>query len=199
MISEGPDAEVFVSEGFAVEGSGGSNESNKYLIFGTGTKLYVTEVRKQEPEVSLYSAAPDRKEPRLDRKEPLLCVASGMFPPVIRFTWKRKKEDGKEEVLPAGAEQLELSESGRFSSIRMVDPDPQHIYEYRCSVQHEGGAKESPSKTVLPRPPGPPPPTRSLGFSQQLVFLIYSLLIAKNLLYFCSLFLISVCGTSRAE
>ncbi|PWA27302.1 hypothetical protein CCH79_00021012, partial [Gambusia affinis] len=107
--------------------------------------------RKKEPEVSLYSGAaqpqPDRKEPQPDRKEPLLCVASRMIPPVIRFTWKRKREDGKEEVLPAGAEQLELSESDRFSSIRMVDPDPQHAYEYRCSVQHEGGAKESPSKT----------------------------------------------------
>ncbi|XP_008401060.1 uncharacterized protein LOC103460596 [Poecilia reticulata] len=197
---------VFVSEGFAVGGSGASNES-KFLVFGTGTKLYVSDasdVRKQQdPEVSLYSAVsglqPDRKELQPDRKEPLLCVASGMFPPVVRFTWKRKKEDGKEEVLPAGAEQLEVRESGRFSSIRMVDPDPQLAYQYRCSVQHEGGAKETPSKTVAPRPAGPPPPTESLGFSQQLLFLIYSLLMAKSLLYFCCLSLISVCGTSRTD
>uniref|UniRef100_A0A096M397 Ig-like domain-containing protein n=1 Tax=Poecilia formosa TaxID=48698 RepID=A0A096M397_POEFO len=192
-----------------------------YLVFGTGTKLYVTDARKrQDPEVSLYSAVSGLQP---DRKEPLLCVASGMFPPVIRFTWKRKKEDGKEEVLPAGAEQLEIRESDRFSSIRMVDPDPQHTYEYHCSVQHEGGAKESRSQKVIqvnvterlssagslqqlifcvsdvltfcvlaPRPAGPPPPTESLGFSQQLLFLIYSLLIAKSLLYFCGLSLISV-------
>ncbi|XP_007541583.1 uncharacterized protein LOC103130190 [Poecilia formosa] len=195
----GSDSEVFVSEGFAVGGSGGSSES-KYLVFGTGTKLYVTassDARKrQDPEVSLYSAVSGLQP---DRKEPLLCVASGMFPPVIRFTWKRKKEDGKEEVLPAGAEQLEIRESDRFSSIRMVDPDPQHTYEYHCSVQHEGGAKESRSQKVAPRPAGPPPPTESLGFSQQLLFLIYSLLIAKSLLYFCGLSLISVCGTSRAD
>uniref|UniRef100_A0A096LUY6 Ig-like domain-containing protein n=1 Tax=Poecilia formosa TaxID=48698 RepID=A0A096LUY6_POEFO len=187
-----------------------------YLVFGTGTKLYVTDARKrQDPEVSLYSAVSGLQP---DRKEPLLCVASGMFPPVIRFTWKRKKEDGKEEVLPAGAEQLEIRESDRFSSIRMVDPDPQHTYEYHCSVQHEGGAKESrsqkvkvesvSSKTVFSKTYRETDQiiNQSINFTpvteeilnnkitqvKQLLFLIYSLLIAKSLLYFCGLSLISV-------
>ncbi|XP_075338741.1 immunoglobulin lambda-1 light chain-like [Odontesthes bonariensis] len=112
-----------------------------YFIFGSGTKLFVTDEQVVKPVVSVYPAA---SRVHLEGRSSLLCLASGMFPPLVRFSWKRqKKNGGLEELPPAEGEQLELRESGRTASIRIVDRDPLHTYKYSCSVEHEGGRVEA--------------------------------------------------------
>uniref|UniRef100_A0A8C6PAN0 Ig-like domain-containing protein n=1 Tax=Nothobranchius furzeri TaxID=105023 RepID=A0A8C6PAN0_NOTFU len=87
-----------------------------------------------KPKVSVYPAALGA-HPK--RKTFLVCLASGMFPPHVRFFWKRQKVNGPLEDLPADEEQLELTKTGRTTSIRTVDPDPLLLYNYSCQVKHE--------------------------------------------------------------
>ncbi|XP_041849209.1 uncharacterized protein LOC121645000 [Melanotaenia boesemani] len=92
-----------------------------YLIFGSGTKLYVTDEQVVKPVVSVYPAA---SRVHQEGRSSLLCLASAMFPPLVQFSWKRQKEDGSlEELLPAEGDQLEIRESGRSAAIRVVDRD----------------------------------------------------------------------------
>ncbi|RVE61296.1 hypothetical protein OJAV_G00169200 [Oryzias javanicus] len=66
-----------------------------------------------------------------------------MFPPVVQFSWKRKKNNGQPENLPStGTEQLDLRESGRSSSILLIHQQEDSSYQYICSVKHEGGTVE---------------------------------------------------------
>ncbi|XP_047223780.1 immunoglobulin kappa light chain-like [Girardinichthys multiradiatus] len=166
-----------------------------YLIFGSGTKLYVTGDKVKPPVVNLYSVTSEYQQ---EKKQPLLCVASGMFPPVIRFSWRRQKENGPlEDLAPADGEHVELREAGRISSIWVVRQDPLYKYEYSCSVKHEGQVKEPQTKIVV-FPPPPPPPSGPHWFRERLLCLLYSVLISKSLIYFCGLSLFSICGNQRA-
>ncbi|XP_029970483.1 uncharacterized protein LOC115405146 [Salarias fasciatus] len=156
-------------------------------IFGSGTKLYVTEQRVVKPVVSVYPAA--SRDPL---KNHLLCVASAMFPPEVQFSWKRLKQNGGlEELNSREGEQLELRESGRSTSILVLG---QHDVEtkYRCSVKHEGGTveaeteqgKEVPivlslSVSVI-YPPAVPPPH---WYRERLLCLQYTVLIVKSVVY----------------
>ncbi|XP_029982179.1 immunoglobulin lambda-like polypeptide 5 [Sphaeramia orbicularis] len=168
-----------------------------YMIFGSGTKLYVTGDRPLKPVVDVYQAA---STAHLDGKTSLLCVASGMFPPEVRFSWKRQKGNGAVEDLPdAEGEQLEVQESGRRTAIRTVHHNHHSSEKYWCTVQHEGGAVMAqtqqevpalpPTPTVppTPGPPGPPGPPVQPWDSQRLSCLFYSVLIMKSLLYCCGL------------
>ncbi|KAM4552108.1 uncharacterized protein PAE49_015634 isoform 1-T2 [Odontesthes bonariensis] len=108
-----------------------------YYIFGSGTKLFVTDEQVVKPVVSVYPAA---SRVHLEGRSSLLCLASGMFPPLVRFSWKRqKKNGGLEELPPAEGEQLELRESGRTASILLIRQQENSTYKYSCSVEHEGG------------------------------------------------------------
>uniref|UniRef100_A0A3Q2DGB5 Ig-like domain-containing protein n=1 Tax=Cyprinodon variegatus TaxID=28743 RepID=A0A3Q2DGB5_CYPVA len=89
--------------------------------------------KAKPPKVSLYSVAPELQQ---EGKQPLLCVASGMFPTDVQFSWKRKKAGSQEEPLP-DEEQLEIKESDRIASLRLVDRDPDSPYNYTCNVKHE--------------------------------------------------------------
>uniref|UniRef100_A0A3B5PWV5 Ig-like domain-containing protein n=1 Tax=Xiphophorus maculatus TaxID=8083 RepID=A0A3B5PWV5_XIPMA len=100
--------------------------SHKFL-FGSGTKLFVTAA----------SSA------RRGRRGFLLCLASGMFPPEVKFTWKTLEDDGEKDL--TSEEQLELREPNRTASILLVDRDLLSTSRYRCSVQHEGGPVEAPT------------------------------------------------------
>ncbi|XP_047445317.1 uncharacterized protein LOC125010609 [Mugil cephalus] len=76
-------------------------------------------------------------------EDSLLCLASSMFPPVVQFSWKRQKKGGSlEDLTSAQGDQLELRESGRRASIRLVNRDDLYTYKYICSVKHEGGIVE---------------------------------------------------------
>ncbi|TWW53398.1 hypothetical protein D4764_0157210 [Takifugu flavidus] len=109
-----------------------------------------------QPVLSVYPAA--SRDP-LEGRTALLCVASDMVPPLVRFSWRRQRADSAvEESPPAHEEELQLREPGRITSIRLLDRDAVHTYKYRCSVQHEGGTVKAQSQQeVAPVPPSIPP------------------------------------------
>lgn len=97
-----------------------------------------------KPVVSVYPAA---SSAHLQGRSSLLCVASSMFPPLVRFSWRRREENGSlQEKLPDDAEQLEFTESGRTASILLLHQQETSRYRYRCYVHHEGGKVEAPSE-----------------------------------------------------
>nr|XP_046263842.1 immunoglobulin lambda-1 light chain-like isoform X3 [Scatophagus argus] len=153
-----------------------------YLIFGSGTKLYVTDEEVVKPVVSVYPAA------HLDRKSSLLCVASHMFPPRVKISWKRRqKAETVEDNLPHEGEQLKLKESGCTASNRLVDRDPHYTYKYRCYVEHEGGTVEAQTEQEVP----------ALSYLQsqcrvKLLCVLYTVLIVKSLVYCCGLSLLMI-------
>ncbi|XP_074487427.1 immunoglobulin lambda-1 light chain-like [Sebastes fasciatus] len=118
--------------------------------FGSGTKLYVTDEPVVKPVVTVYPAA-SRAHP--EGKSSLLCLASAMFPPLVQFSWKRRKENGPlEELPPAVGEQLELRESGRTAAILLIHQRENSTYKYRCYVRHEGGTVEAQTEQEVPAP-----------------------------------------------
>ncbi|XP_051268893.1 uncharacterized protein LOC127370657 isoform X4 [Dicentrarchus labrax] len=133
-------------------------------MFGSGTKLYVTDEQIVKPVVSVYPAA---SRAHLEGKSSLLCVASDMFPPLVRFSWKRQKDNGPlEKVTSADKKQLKLRESGRTTSMLLIPQRESGTYKYYCSVQHEGGTVKAqieqevstpPPPTTSPSPPTSPP------------------------------------------
>lgn len=178
-----------------------------YRIFGSGTKLFVTGEPVVKPVVSVYPAA---SRAHLEGKSYLLCVASAMFPPVVRFSWKRREEDGPLEELPPDerGEQLELRGSGRtaVAAILSVRRRENGTYKYRCYVEHEGGTVEAPTEQEVPAPAASCRPERepadlpadclSVSFQSEcrvkLLSVLYTVLIVKSLLYCCGLSLLSV-------
>ncbi|XP_030258508.1 uncharacterized protein LOC115572507 isoform X1 [Sparus aurata] len=211
---------------------------NDYLAFLSGTKLFVTVSRITlnavqcwkllltvsmcvcaaccccqasdeqvvKPVVSVYPAA---SRAPLEGRSSLLCVASAMFPPLVRFSWERQKED-QVESLPAEGEQLELSESGCTATILPLDQDALDTYKYRCSVQHEGGtveaqteqaAVQTTSRSITTTSSAPPPtsivtqPAAGSFQSQcrvKLLCVLYTVLIVKSLVYCCGLSLLRI-------
>ncbi|XP_072219564.1 immunoglobulin lambda-1 light chain-like [Leuresthes tenuis] len=132
-----------------------------FFIFGSGTKLYVTDEQVVKPVVSV---CPIASRVHLEGKSSLLCLASDMFPPLVQFSWKRqKKNGGLEELPPAEGWQTNFKRSGRSAAIRAVDSDSLHTYKYSCYVEHEGGTVEAQTQQEVPATPpptaAPPPPT----------------------------------------
>uniref|UniRef100_A0A3B4U5D5 Ig-like domain-containing protein n=1 Tax=Seriola dumerili TaxID=41447 RepID=A0A3B4U5D5_SERDU len=116
-----------------------SNETNRYLIFGSGTKLYVTGKNKH-----LFFFLIEEVDLNLHGKSSLLCLASAMSPPLVQFSWKRQKEDGSlEELTRDDGEQLVLTEPGRTAAILLIHQPENSPYKYRCYVKHEGGTVEA--------------------------------------------------------
>ncbi|XP_051235766.1 immunoglobulin lambda-1 light chain-like [Dicentrarchus labrax] len=196
-----------------------SCEKSSYLIFGSGTKLYVTDEQIVKPVVNVYPAA---SRAHLEGKSSLLCVASDMFPPLVRFSWKRQKDNGPlEKVTSADKKQLKLKESGCTATILQIPQRESSTYRYRCFVQHEGETVEAqikqevstlPPPTTSPSPqpslppslqpsliPSPPPslipaPPVSVPSQYQvkLLCLMYTVLIVKSLVYCCGLSLLMI-------
>ncbi|XP_019203088.1 uncharacterized protein LOC109195452 [Oreochromis niloticus] len=160
-----------------------------YPIFGSGTKLSVTDEQVVKPVVSVYPAA---SRAHLEGNSSLLCVASAMFPPLVQFSWKRQKKNGGEleELPPAEGEQLELRESGRTIAIRMVDGSDSDTYKYSCWVKHEGGTVEAQTQQKVPAlPPALYVPSIH---KMKLLCLLYTVLIVKSLVYCCGLSLLMI-------
>uniref|UniRef100_A0A3P9I8T9 Ig-like domain-containing protein n=1 Tax=Oryzias latipes TaxID=8090 RepID=A0A3P9I8T9_ORYLA len=111
-------------------------------IFGSGTRLFVTDESVVKPVVSVYPAA---SRVHVEGSSSLLCLASAMFPPVVQFSWKRQKNNGPLEDLTS-EEQLDLRESGRSASILLLHQQEDSSYKYICSVKHEGGTVEAQSE-----------------------------------------------------
>ncbi|XP_044225108.1 uncharacterized protein LOC122994468 [Thunnus albacares] len=194
--------QVFVTVTFTVGG-------NYYLIFGSGTILYVDE-QVVKPVVSVYPAA------HLEGKSSLLCLASAMSPPLVQFSWKRQKNGRLEDLNPAEGEQLELRESGRTASILLLHQQERSTYKYRCSVKHEGGTVRAqteqdvstlpptttaPTATPTPAPSESPTPAPSADppaalvpsqYQVKLLCVLYTVLIVKSLVYCCGLSLLMI-------
>ncbi|XP_062285619.1 immunoglobulin kappa light chain-like [Scomber scombrus] len=179
-----------------------SCEIERYDIFGSGTKLFVDE-QVVKPVVSVYPAA---SRAHLEEKSSLLCLASAMSPPLVRFSWKRQKKNGPLKTLrPAKFEQLELREPGRSASILLLHQQENSTYKYRCYVKHEGGPMEA--QTEVPAAAASCPPEREpadlpalqqadLLFQSQcrvkLLCVLYTVLIVKSLVYCCGLSLLMI-------
>ncbi|XP_062413724.1 immunoglobulin lambda-1 light chain-like [Pungitius pungitius] len=174
-----------------------------YFIFGSGTKLYVTGEEVVKPVVSVYPAA---SSANLEGRSSLLCLASSMFPPLVRFSWKRQKENGPlVEMLPAEAEQLELTESGRTAAILLVHQQENSRYRYRCCVHHEGGRVEAqteqevrvpssaPPSALPSSPPSSPPSAPGPSpYQVKLLCRLYVGLVVKSLVFCCGVSLVMV-------
>ncbi|XP_053185519.1 uncharacterized protein LOC128368683 [Scomber japonicus] len=189
----------------------GSHRTTYYYgIFGSGTKLFVDE-QVVTPVVSVYQAA---SRAHLEGKSSLLCLASAMSPPLVQFSWKRKKKNGQlEDLTPAEFEQLELREPGRSASILLLHQQEDSTYKYRCYVKHEGGTFEAQTEefsTFIPPPPtsppappsptSPPAPTSPSAppapvpsqYQVLLLCVLYTVLIVKSLVYCCGLSLLMI-------
>ncbi|XP_069026191.1 immunoglobulin lambda-like polypeptide 5 isoform X1 [Embiotoca jacksoni] len=177
----------------------------KVWIFGSGTKLYVTDKPVVKPEVIMYPAA---CRAHLEGRTFLLCLASAMFPPEVQFSWKRqKKNDLLEKLLTSEGEQLELREPGRTASIRVVDQDDLHTFRYHCYVKHESNQREevpAPATTDPPQTePTDPPSLQQADLSFQslrrvkLLCVLYTVLIVKSLVYCCGLSLMTSLRNKR--
>ncbi|XP_062260381.1 uncharacterized protein LOC133968399 [Platichthys flesus] len=183
-----------------------------WFIFGSGTKLFVTDRPVVTPVVSVYPAA---SIAALDGKSSLLCVASNMVPPLVQFSWTRQREGGPLETLSSDdGEQLELRGAGHTAAIMVVDRHVSYKYNYSCHVRHEGGAVEAPAEQEVfanpaPTPPAPttpapttPAPTTpaqtplvAWAWSQRqvkLLWLLYTLLMVKSLVHCGGLALIHI-------
>ncbi|XP_069026176.1 immunoglobulin lambda-like polypeptide 5 [Embiotoca jacksoni] len=182
----------------------------KVWIFGSGTKLYVTDKPVVKPEVIMYPAA---CRAHLEGRTFLLCLASAMFPPEVQFSWKRQnKNDSLEELLSSEGEQLELREPGRTASIRVVDQDDLHTFKYHCYVKHEWDTVKNQTEEEVPAPattdppetePTDPPSLQQADLSFQslcrvkLLCVLYTVLIVKSLVYCCGLSLLTSLRNKR--
>ncbi|KAM9345299.1 uncharacterized protein ABDE67_014160 [Symphorus nematophorus] len=105
-----------------------------------------------------------------------------MFPPLVQFSWRRRKGNGSlEELPPAGGEQLKLS--GCTGTILPIDGDALDTYKYVCSVQHEGGRVEAQTEQEVP---ALAPSLRS-QCRVKLLCVLYTVLIVKSLVFCCGL------------
>ncbi|RVE61326.1 hypothetical protein OJAV_G00169600 [Oryzias javanicus] len=185
------------------------NCGSGYYIFGSGTRLFVTDESVVKPVVSVYPAA---SRVPVERGSSLLCLASEMFPPVVQFSWKRQKNNGPLEDMISDGEQLDLRESGCSASILLAHQQKESSYKYICSVKHEGGTVEvqtqqaagstaaptsHPASSSIPAEGTasvPPLDLVKLSFQSEcrvkLLCLLYTVLIVNSLVYCCGLSLL---------
>ncbi|XP_044225138.1 immunoglobulin lambda-1 light chain-like [Thunnus albacares] len=188
------------------------------MIFGSGTKLFVTDEQVVKPVVSVYPAA------HLEGKSSLLCLASAMSPPVVQFSWKKQKNGRLEDLPLAAGERLELREPRCTASILLLHQQERSTYKYRCSVKHEGGTVRAqteqdvstlpppttaptatptsaptatppavPSESPTPAPSADPPAALVPSqYQVKLLCVLYTVLIVKSLVYCCGLSLLMI-------
>ncbi|XP_066536380.1 uncharacterized protein [Hoplias malabaricus] len=105
-------------------------------VFGSGTRLYVSDSGKKPPVVSVYPISKAK-----NGKSTLLCLARGMFPDLVKFKWKDQSGDvplsDSDEVL----EQRDEGQEVRVSSMLIIDQQKAASNIYTCSVQHESNDK----------------------------------------------------------
>uniref|UniRef100_A0A669DPV2 Ig-like domain-containing protein n=1 Tax=Oreochromis niloticus TaxID=8128 RepID=A0A669DPV2_ORENI len=182
-----------------------AQSSHRDMIFGSGVKLYVTDMPVLKPSVTVYQAA---SSDHLEEKRSLLCVASQMVPPVVQITWKRQEQDGSSLALPpGGTEQLDVIESDYTASILLIHQRDENSHTYDCSVTHEGGTVERQIEEGVSQSPPKELPPDTLSTNQtlterpssehpvsqkqvKLLCLVYTVLITKSLVYCCGVSLL---------
>lgn len=74
----------------------------------------------------------------------LLCQAQGMFPDLVKFTWK--ESNGRQVQASEGGYELLEQRDGqdqniRITSMLIIDQSKVTSYQYTCFVKHEGEEK----------------------------------------------------------
>ncbi|XP_067309679.1 uncharacterized protein [Pseudorasbora parva] len=187
--------------------------SNDKKVFGSGTRLYVTETNADKvTPPTLTGYLPSIKT---SGKQTMLCHASDMFPDFLLFTWqkKTKSEDWKEVPKEQILEQTQKKENGKpftVTSMLVLDEPPAQDDEYKCIAIHEGGTEKAKSvemkkanqdsekkdttskkEAITEKPcPTPTPEETSDTSPEQMrrlyVFVYaYGVMLMKNGLYFC--------------
>ncbi|XP_031418650.1 uncharacterized protein LOC105897472 [Clupea harengus] len=112
-------------------------------VFGSGTRLYVSDDAVRQPTVSVYSSTKSQKE------NTFLCHASNMFPDLVRFHWKVFKAGKWENVVKNDREVLETSFSDKTNtSIMIIDKQKAGGNRYACSYTHEALREGKESKPL---------------------------------------------------
>ncbi|KAL0966739.1 hypothetical protein UPYG_G00299510 [Umbra pygmaea] len=116
-------------------------------IFGSGTRLYVTDNPVRKPKVTVYSAS----KPDTNGKTTLLCLARDMMPDLVKISWKKKDQNDQTVEVPQGEkEELEQREEGKTTSMIIIDKEKSYSNKYSCSVKHEGGNKNADMPKEVP-------------------------------------------------
>uniref|UniRef100_A0AAY5L340 Ig-like domain-containing protein n=1 Tax=Esox lucius TaxID=8010 RepID=A0AAY5L340_ESOLU len=129
-------------------------------------------------------------EPEPNGKTTLLCLASGMFPDIVKISWKMKDKTGRTIEVPKG-EEVQQRDERKTTSMIIIDKVKAVENNLICSVKHEGGNNE------VETPQGKPISLALLFFSSpdsfqsmvslNLASLAYTLMIVKSLVYCCGL------------
>uniref|UniRef100_A0A672N5Y8 Ig-like domain-containing protein n=1 Tax=Sinocyclocheilus grahami TaxID=75366 RepID=A0A672N5Y8_SINGR len=113
----------------------GDNNTVLTKVFGSGTRLYVTGSPVKSPK--LYGYLPSKNDKR--DKQTMLCQASGMFPDLVKFTWKKKSETGQLTDVP---EENVVEQTNKnavtVTSMMIIDKNTAENNDYQCTVVHEG-------------------------------------------------------------
>ncbi|XP_064202909.1 immunoglobulin kappa light chain-like isoform X1 [Anguilla rostrata] len=121
-----------------------------FKIFGTGTKLIVTEETKPLKAPTVIAYPPSKPQ---NGKTTLLCVAMDMFPDIARFKWK----EGDNDVASANQKVLEQKMESGTASMLIID-EINAESKHTCTVEHEGTTKtiqkEIPAGPIIEVDPG---------------------------------------------
>ncbi|XP_058250435.1 M1-specific T cell receptor beta chain-like [Hemibagrus wyckioides] len=181
-----------------------------YKVFGSGTRLIVTDTPVKEPQVSTFTVF----KPENNEKAVLLCQARGMYPDLVRFTWQAE-DHNKQNVQLGNDEHLEQREEDpevRITSMLIIDKQKAENNKFTCTVQHDSSVKNK--KLSIPtdediRKTKPKPSTNcsthiavkgvedeeeeisnfglfALSRSLYLFSVTYVILLVKNVFYFCT-------------
>ncbi|KAJ8011423.1 hypothetical protein DPEC_G00058060 [Dallia pectoralis] len=72
----------------------------------------------------------------------MLCLASDMFPDIVKISWKMEDGSGQKVDVPQGErEVLEQLGEGQTTSLIIVDKEKANKNKYSCSVKHEKGTQ----------------------------------------------------------
>ncbi|XP_077086968.1 immunoglobulin lambda-1 light chain-like isoform X1 [Siphateles boraxobius] len=116
-------------------------------VFGSGTRLYVTDPGKDTiipPTLTAY--LPTKKQ---SGKQTVLCQATKMFPDLVKFTWKKKGNTGDWTDVSAENFVEQRNENPVIvTSMLIVDQNAAPRDLYQCILTHEGG-KEAPQSRIL--------------------------------------------------
>ncbi|KAJ8268054.1 hypothetical protein COCON_G00132260 [Conger conger] len=128
-------------------------------IFGSGTRLIVSDTPKKAPAVIVYP--PPKPQ---DGKTALVCIAKGMYPAFVRFKWKEEDRE-----IPEAAVLAHEIQDGS-ASILIIDESKAGM-KHTCQVEHEIPTKEweIPKRTGTTEredPKGPVPQDNPRGLCQ---------------------------------
>ncbi|KAL2097705.1 hypothetical protein ACEWY4_006912 [Coilia grayii] len=180
-------------------------------VFGSGTRLYVTNKTPKAPNVAVYS----NPRPHHDKKT-LLCHAKDMLPDIISFQWQVQGQNNVWTNVKKDAEVLETSSKtdAKTTKTSMMIIDKNDRALYACSYTHETNKAQSkrvelyepgkssqdtepPASTSLPvtnctdsdYSTDPQPLDEYFGamHSLYLATWVYTLMIIKSMVYFCAI------------